>query len=128
MQPQNKLAIRELVRERRSLLNRIQTTEAKLALLYARVRLSEVKLLCFGHDLEKLRRSKRPEKLFKGRSIIRRIADIQRETGRTMKPKELAEILATQDGLDAGRWFVLRSGPRRVKEAIKRARRFRRGS
>jgi hypothetical protein len=97
MQPDNKLAIRELVRERRSLPNRIQTTQAKPALLHARVRLSEVKLLCFGHDFEKLRRSKRTEKLFKGRSIIRRIADIQRETGRTMKAKELAEILATQD-------------------------------
>jgi hypothetical protein len=128
MQSDNKQAIQELVRQRRLLLNRIQATEAKLALLQARVRLSEVKLACFGHDLEKLRKAKRPKKMFKGRSIIRRISAIQRAAGRSMKPKELATILATQDGLDISKRFMLRSGQRRVRHAIERSRRRRRDS
>lgn len=110
------------------LLNRIQATEAKLALLKARVRLSEVKLACFGHDLEKLRKAKRPKKMFKGRSIIRRISAIQRAAGCIMKSKELAAILATQDGLDIGKRYVLRSGQRRVRHALERSRRRRRDS
>jgi hypothetical protein len=128
MQPDNKQAIRELIRERRLLLNRIQATEAKLALLKARVRLREVKLACFGHDLEKLRKAKRPKKMFKGRSVIRRISAIQRAAGRNMKPKELATILATQDGLDISKQYVLRSGQKRVRSAIERSRRRRRDS
>ena len=75
MQPDDKPAIRELVRQRRSLLNRVQATEAKLARLRARVNLTELELICFGHDMDKLRSTKRSKKLFKGRSIIRRIAE-----------------------------------------------------
>lgn len=123
---QDKAAIRALVTERRSYLNRIAATEAKLARLRSQLNLVEVKLVCFGHDMEKLRAARPSEKLFKGRSIIRRIADIQRVAGREMKPKELAAILAEQDGLDTARWFVRASGRRRVKDAMKRQRRWRR--
>lgn len=123
MEDDNKPAIQELVRQRRSLLNRIRGTEAKLHRLRKRLNLVEVKLACFGHDLEKLRKARQPEKLFKGRSIIRRIHDVQREAGRQMKPKELTDILAAQDGLNVGKWFVRVSGKRRVKAAMQRARR-----
>lgn len=123
MAEDNRPAIRELVRQRRVLLNRIATAEANLAALKGRLNLTEVKLICFGHDMEKLRSVKPAERLFKGRSIIRRIWDIEREAGRKMKPKELTVILAAQDGLSVDKWFVRVSGHRRVKEAKKRARR-----
>lgn len=122
METESKPAIRALVAERRALLNRIAATEAKLTALRARVNLAEVKLICFGHDLEKLRAVKQHPKLFKGRSILRRIADAQRVAGRSLKPKELTVILAAQDGLDPSSWFIRVSGRRRVKQAIKRSR------
>jgi hypothetical protein len=65
----NKSAIRALVAERRSYLGRIASTEAKLARLRSRLNLTEVKLICFGYDLDRLRKARRPEKLFTGRTI-----------------------------------------------------------
>ena len=123
MKPDNKPAIQALVAERRSLLNRIAAAEAKLDMLKRRVALAEVKLICFGHDMDKLRALRQHPKLFKGRSIIRRIADAQRVAGRNLKPKELTVILAAQDGLDPSSWFIRVSGRRRVKDAMKRSRR-----
>lgn len=123
MDQNNREAVRALVKQRRNLLNRIEGTEAKLAALRRRLNLAEVKLVCFGHDMEKLRAARCHPRLFKGRSIIRRVAEIQRRHGKRMKPKELVELLARCDGLDPETYFVRVSGRRRVKEALKRARR-----
>lgn len=121
------MVISELVGERRKLVNQIAGTEAKLNRLRSRLNLVEVKLVCFGHDLEKLRKTRKPERLFKGRSIIRRIADVERAAGRRMMAKELADVLASQDGLKLSPWDGRAPGRARITDALKRARRDRSG-
>lgn len=50
-----RLAIRAVIKERRILLNRIAKTEAKLSRLKSHLVLCEVKLICFGHNVDRLR-------------------------------------------------------------------------
>jgi hypothetical protein len=97
--------------------------EAKAAMLRSRLVLREVKLICFGYDVERLRRSKPPERMFKGRGLYRRILDVSRTASRPLHPKEIAIVLAAQDGLDTSKKLMRISGTSRVKAAIKRARR-----
>ena len=125
---ENREAIRAIIRERRRVLNRFQATEAKLSGLQSRLNLLEVKLACFGVDLEKLRSQRMPERLFKGFKIQRRIADLLRSAAQPIRADEIARVLALEDGLDPARPFVRIAGRSRVKEALKRARRKQRSA
>lgn len=120
---ENREAIRAIIRERRRVLNRIQATEAKLTGLRSRMNLLDVKLTCFGVDLEKLRSQRMPERMFKGFKIQRRIFDLQRSAAQPMRVDQIARLLAQEDGLDPVNPFVRISGRSRVKDAMKRARR-----
>jgi hypothetical protein len=120
---ENREAIRAIIRERRRVLNRIQAAEAKLSGLRSRLNLLDMKLACFGVDLEKLRSQRMPERMFKGFKIQRRIFDLQRSATQPMRVDQIAGMLAQEDGLDPAKPFVRISGRSRVKDAMKRARR-----
>jgi hypothetical protein len=101
MSSENKAAIRALRAERRSLITRIQNTEANLAKLRSRLSFTELKLTCFGCNMERLRAAKLPRKMFKGRNIYRRILDLQRKAEKALPtrrsqshwPSKMASIL-----------------------------------
>lgn len=125
MRDENYPAIRTLLAHRRSLLKRIQAAEAKLAMLRSKLTLAEVQLICFGYDVERLRRSATPRKMFKGHRLYRRILDVSRTANRPLRANEIATILAAQDGLDTSKKLTRISGTARVKAAIKRNRKRR---
>jgi hypothetical protein len=114
MSSENKAAIRALRAERRSLITRIQNTEANLAKLRSRLSFTELKPTCFGCNMERLRAAKLPRKMFKGRNIYRRILDLQRKAERALTHAEIAIALAEQGGLDTSKMLTRLSGATRV--------------
>ncbi len=119
----HKAAIQLILRERRQLINQVRRTEDKLARLKARLTLANVKLSCFGYQPPK---QQPPTRMFRGRSIIRRVLDLQRSVSEPLTIEEIAERLAARDRISLDSAYRRASAVTRVRDAMKRTKRLRR--